>query len=219
MPGPERTSTRSFRVAASDYLDPLFLPRLLARIKQEAPLCPVDILPLSPDAHYHAQLANGEADVVIGNWPEPPGDLHLGKLFADEVVCLVSREHPAVRRGWSLEEWLRAEHIAPTPTYPGARGVIDAHLDGLGLERHITARCAHFGQIADMVAASLLVLTTGRQYCERFTARLPVVVLAPPLDFPPLGYYQLWHARTQHSAAAAWLRDCVRRVADTLPKG
>lgn len=214
-----RTSTRSFRVAASDYLDPLFLPRLLTRIKQEAPLCPVDILPLSPDAHYHAQLANGEADVVIGNWPEPPGDLHLGKLFADEVVCLVSREHPAVRRGWSLEEWLRAEHIAPTPTYPGARGVIDAHLDGLGLERHITARCAHFGQIPDMVAASLLVLTTGRQYCERFTARLPVVVLAPPLDFPPLGYYQLWHARTQHSAAAAWLRDCVRRVADTLPKG
>ena len=214
-----RTSTRSFRVAASDYLDPLFLPRLLARIKQEAPLCPVDILPLSPDAHYHAQLANGEADVVIGNWPEPPGDLHLGKLFADEVVCLVSREHPAVRRGWSLEEWLRAEHIAPTPTYPGARGVIDAHLDGLGLERHITARCAHFGQIPDMVAASLLVLTTGRQYCERFTARLPVVVLAPPLDFPPLGYYQLWHARTQHSTAAAWLRDCVRRVADTLPKG
>jgi len=214
-----RTSTRSFRVAASDYLDPLFLPRLLARIKQEAPLCPVDILPLSPDAHYHAQLANGEADVVIGNWPEPPGALHLGKLFADEVVCLVSREHPAVRRGWSLEEWLRAEHIAPTPTYPGARGVIDAHLDGLGLERHITARCAHFGQIPDMVAASLLVLTTGRQYCERFTARLPVVVLAPPLDFPPLGYYQLWHARTQHSAAAAWLRDCVRRVADTLPKG
>ncbi|MCB1978622.1 MAG: LysR family transcriptional regulator [Burkholderiaceae bacterium] len=214
-----RTSTRSFRVAASDYLDPLFLPRLVSRIKSEAPLCPIDILPLSPDAHYHAQLANGEADVVIGNWPEPPGDLHLGRLFSDEVVCLVSPEHPAVRRGWSLEDWLQAEHIAPTPTHPGARGVIDAHLDSLDLQRNITARCAHFGQIPEMVAASLLVLTTGRQYCERFTARLPLVILAPPLAFPPLGYYQLWHARTQHSAAAAWLRDCVRKVADSLPKG
>ncbi|MGP1692777.1 MAG: LysR family transcriptional regulator [Giesbergeria sp.] len=214
-----RTSTRSFRVAASDYLDPLFLPRLLARIKHEAPLCPLDILALSPDAHYYAQLADGEADVVIGNWPEPPGDLYLGKLFADEVVCLVSTEHPAARRGWSLDEWLEAEHIAPTPTYPGARGVIEAHLDSLGLQRNITARCAHFGQIPEMVAASLLVLTTGRQYCERFTPRLPLVVLEPPLAFPPLGYYQLWHARTQHSAAAVWLRDCVRRVADSLPKG
>ena len=208
-----RTSTRSFRVAASDYLDPLFLPRLVARIKAEAPLCPIEILPLSPDAHYHAQLADGGADLVIGNWPEPPGDLHLGKLFADEVVCLVSREHPAVRRGWSLDDWLQAEHIAPTPTHPGARG------DGLGLSRNIVARCAHFGQIPEMVASSLLVLTTGRQYCERFTARLPLTILAPPLAFPPLGYYQLWHARTQHSAAAAWLRECVRKVADSLPKG
>lgn len=213
-----KTSTRTFRVAASDYLDPLFLPRLLARIKQQAPLCPIDILPLSPDAHYHALLAEGEADVVIGNWPEPPGDLHLGKLFADEVVCLVSREHPAMRRGWSAEEWLAAEHIAPTPTYPGARGVIDAHLDTLGLQRNITARCAHFGQIPEMVAASLLVLTTGRQYCERFTERLPVAILAAPIEFPRMAYYQLWHARTQHSAAVGWLRDVIRTVAETLPK-
>lgn len=213
-----RTSSRTFRVAASDYLDPLFLPRLVARIKAGAPLCPIDILPLSPDAHYHAQLAAGEADVVIGNWPQPPGDLHLGKLFSDQVVCLVSREHPALRRGWSVEDWLGAEHIAPTPTHPGARGVIDAHLDSLGLQRNITARCAHFGQIPDMVASSLLVLTTGRQYCQRFTARLPLAILAAPLEFPALEYYQLWHARTQHSAAAAWLRECVRATADLLPK-
>ena len=72
--------------------------------------------------------------------------------------------------------------------------------------------------IPQLVAASLLVLTTGRQYCERFTERLPVEIMAVPIEFPALAYYQLWHARTQHSAAAAWLRDCVRSVADTLPK-
>ena len=66
------------------------------------------------------------------------------------------------------DTWLAAEHIAPTPTHPGARGVIDQMLDELGLQRNITARCAHFGLIPDMVASSLLVLTTGRQYCERF---------------------------------------------------
>ncbi len=213
-----RSATRTFRVAASDFLDPLFLPRLVARLKQEAPLCPIDILPLSPDAHYHALLAQGEADVVVGNWPQPPGDLHLGRLFSDDVVCLVSREHPAVRRGWSTEEWLAAEHIAPTPTHPGARGVIDGHLDSLGLRRHVTARCAHFSLIPEIVASSLLVLTTGRQYCERFTAHLPVAILPSPVAFPALMYYQLWHERTHHSAAVAWLRDCVRDVAGTLRK-
>ncbi|MCZ2407107.1 MAG: LysR family transcriptional regulator [Burkholderiales bacterium] len=213
-----RSATRSFRVAASAYLDPLFLPRLAARIKQEAPRCPIDILPLSPDSPYHALLAQGEADVVIGNWPEPPGDLHQGRLFSDEVVCLVRQDHPAVRRGWSTEDWLAAEHIAPAPTHPGARGVIDAHLDSLGLVRNVTARCAHFGLIPEIVAQSLLVLTTGRQYCERFAARLPVAILPCPVAFPPLVYYQLWHERTHHSEAGAWLRDCVRSVAQTLRK-
>ncbi|WP_461468123.1 LysR family transcriptional regulator [Melaminivora sp.] len=213
-----RSARRSFRIAASDYLDPLFLPRLVTRIKTEAPLCPVEILPLSPDAHYHAHLAQGEVDVVIGNWPEPPGDLHLGRLFADEVVCLVSREHPAVRRGWSVEEWLEAEHVAPTPTHPGARGVIDAHLDSLHLARRITVRCAHFSLIPAMVAGSLLVLTSGRQFCQRYAERLPLAVLPSPVAFPSLMYYQLWHARTHHSAAGAWLRECTRNVADSLRK-
>jgi DNA-binding transcriptional LysR family regulator len=71
-------------------------------------------------------------DVVIGNWPKPPDDLHLGRLFGDEVVSLVSNQHPAVRRGWDEAAWLAAEHIAPTPTHPGARGVIDDHLASRG---------------------------------------------------------------------------------------
>ena len=213
-----RTSSRTFRVAASDYLDPLFLPRLVARIKSEAPLCPVEILPLSADAHYHAHLAQGEVDVVIGNWPQPPEDLHMGRLFGDEVVCLVGRDHPAVRRGWTAGQWLEAEHIAPTPTHPGARGVIDAHLDSLGLARNVAVRCAHFSLIPAMVAGSLLVLTTGRQFCERYAERLPLAVLAPPIAFPRLMYYQLWHARSHHGAAGTWLRECIRSVAGSLRK-
>ena len=213
-----RSATRTFRVAAGVSLDPFFLPRLVARIKQETPLCPIEILPLSPHAHYHALLAQGEADVVIGNWPQPPDDLHLGRLLSDEVVCLVSQEHPAMRRGWDIDEWLESEHIAPTPTHPGARGVIDGYLDTQGLTRNITARCAHFSLIPDIVASSLLVLTTGRQYCERFTAHLPVAILPSPVHFPPLMYYQLWHARTQHSAPAQWLREVVKLVAKSLRK-
>ena len=39
-------------------------------------------------------------DLVVGNWLSPPADLHIGRLFQDEIVCLVAARHPAVRRGW-----------------------------------------------------------------------------------------------------------------------
>lgn len=211
-----QTATTTFRVAAADYLDPLFLPELVSRVKAQAPHSQIEIHPLSADSDYHERLAQGLVDVVVGNWLKPPEDLHLGKLFADEIVCLVARDHPAAKRGWTAESWLEAEHIAPTPTHPGARGVIDDHLESLGLRRNITARCPHFGLIPRMVASSLLVLTTGRQFCQRFTDRLPVQVLECPVPFPELVYYQLWHERSHSSAAARWLRERVKNVAAGL---
>lgn len=210
------TSQHTFTLAASDYLDPWFLPQLVARVKSQAPSCRLEISPLSADADYHHRLSQGEVDVVVGNWPKPPEDLHLGRLFGDEVVCLVSKQHPAVRRGWDVDAWLQAEHVAPMPTHPGARGVIDGHLATLGLNRHITVRCPHFGSIPAMVASTLLVLTTGRQYCERYLDQLPVQILPCPVPFPRLMYYQLWHERTHASPAAVWLRDAVKSVAAAL---
>jgi len=209
-------SRNTFRIAASDYLDSLFLPRLVTQIKTLAPLCHIEIQPLSADSDYRAHLAQGEVDIVIGNWTTPPGDLHLGMLFDDEVVSMVSDQHPAVRRGWDREAWLAADHVAPGATHPGAKGVLEEHLETLGLERNITTRVAHFGLIPSMVASTLLVLSTGSKYCQRFVGRLPVKVLACPIAFPRMRYYQLWHERTHTSASAKWLRERVKAVASKL---
>ncbi|MBZ0224737.1 MAG: LysR family transcriptional regulator [Comamonas sp.] len=211
-----RTSAITFTIAASDYLDPLFLPRLVTDIKSEAPLARIEIHALTREADYRAQLAQGEVDLVIGNWLQPPDDLHIAQLFSDEVVSLVSREHPAAHGGWSQEEWLAAEHIAPMPTYPGARGVIDQVLSSLGLTRNIVARSAYFGLIPEMVAHSRLVLTTGRQHCERVAAQLPLAIVPCPVTMPPLHYYQLWHTRSQHAGSARWLRERVKRTIASL---
>jgi DNA-binding transcriptional LysR family regulator len=211
-----QTATDTFRIAASDYLDPLFLPTLVADIKRQAPGVQIEIHPLSSDSDYQAHLAQGDVDLVIGNWMEPPEDLHMARLLGDEVVSMVSRDHPAARRGWDLDTWLAAEHIAPMPTHPGARGIIDQMLDRQGHRRNVVARCAYFGLIPDMVANSLLVLTTGRQYCERVAERLPLTILECPAGLPRLLYYQLWHARSHSSIAARWLRERTKDVAAAL---
>ena len=211
-------STLTFRVAASDYLDPLFLPELVAHLQRTAPQARLELLALSGDYDYRRSLAAGEVDLVIGNWLEPPGELHLGRLMSDEIVCLVAEDHPAARgaaggRGWTVERYLASEHVAPSPLAPGARGVIDEHLDRLGLKREVAVRSAHFGLIPQMVAQSLLVLTTGRLFCSRYIEALPVRIVRCPVPFPPLAYYQLWHDLTQASAAMRWLREQVREVA------
>jgi DNA-binding transcriptional LysR family regulator len=209
-----------FRVAASDYLDPTFLPSLVARIKRDAPGVRLELMPLSQDFDYRRHLGSGDVDLVIGNWLQPPDELHLARLLSDEVVCLVATDHPAARapagRGWTAQKYLDCEHVAPMPMHPGATGVIDQHLAAAGMQRRIMVRASHFSLIPLMVAQSRLVLTTGRLFCSRYLDALPVRVVRCPVAFPPLTYYQLWHELTHSAPSMRWFREQVREVASHL---
>jgi DNA-binding transcriptional LysR family regulator len=176
----------------------------------------LELLPLSGDYDYRRHLATGEVDLVIGNWLEPPAELHLGRLVSDEIVCLVAEKHPAVARSWTVDKYLACEHVAPMPMHPGALGVIDEHLAAQGAHRNIVVRASHFSLIPLMVADSLLVLTTGRLFCSRYVDTMPVKIVRCPVAFPPLAYYQLWHDLTHAAPSMRWFREQVRDVARQL---
>jgi DNA-binding transcriptional LysR family regulator len=182
------TSNVMFRAATSDYLDPYFVPHLVSRLKRLAPGVRLELEPLTNHYDYRRSLAKGEVDLVIGNWLEPPAELHLGPLFTDKVVCLVAREHPLsdakAAKEWTIEQYLADEHVAPMPLHPGAIGIIDEHLSARGLNRN-----------------------------ER---TLAVKIVQCPVPFPPLIYYQLWHDLTHRSPQMQWFREQVRTVAREL---
>lgn len=215
------TSTLTVRLAASDYLDPGFLPALVARLQREAPGLVLEMLPLSAYFDFARRLELGEVDLVVGNWLHPPAELHLGRLTTDEVVCLVAEDHPAVRhpRTWTRERYLASAHVAPSALQAGSPGFIDEQLHRLGLQRRIAVRAAHFSLIPAMVARTQLVLTTGRQFCTRVAAGQPLCIVPCPVEFPPMSYYQLWHARTHTAPPLRWLREQVREVARGLAHG
>ncbi len=210
------TDTHTFRIAASDYLGPQLIPALVADLQAQAPRCRVEIHPLVDRTESYRQLAQGELDVVLINWFDPVDDLHASALFDDEVVCLVSDRHPAVKKGWTIPSWLAADHVMPLPVSIYSRGLIDAHLEQLGLVRNCVVHCPHFGLIPDMVARSNLVVTAGRRFFERYTDRLPLVILPCPVDFPRMAYHQVWHTRTDTSGAGRWLRAQIYAAAAEL---
>ena len=177
-------STLAMQVPGWDSLNHV---RVMAAVEEEFKIRfrTLEILPLTREFDYRRSLARGEADLVIGNWLAPPEELHLGRLLADEVVCLVAADHPAVThaRSWTAERYLAAQHIAPTPMSAGAQGVIDEQLAAQGLAREIAVRTPHFGLAPLMVARSRLVLTTGRLFCTRYLDTLPLRIVSSSARF------------------------------------
>ncbi len=205
-----KTTARTFGVGAPDYFDAFFLSNLTAQMRREAPNARLNIRSLSLDIDFELLLENGEIDVVIGNWPNPPQYLRTVPLFDDEVVCVVSNRHPLAKLGAiSAEDYLNAQHLAPVPYAGGVRGAIDEHLHKLGHRRNIRASIPYFHVVPYVLANTDLVFTTGRRFAEPFTKLLPITILRAPLNFPPLRFYQLWHERTHDSNAARWLREQI----------
>jgi DNA-binding transcriptional LysR family regulator len=207
-----KATERVFRIATSDYLDPMFIPRLVVELKSAAPKARIEIRSLNIEIDHREQLGNGTLDLVISNSLLPPEDMHRGVLLTDEIVCLVAKDHPLTHDN-SIARYLASEHVAPMATAHGTSGLVDDHLANQGLSRSVGVYCPYFSLIPAMVADSELVLTTGLRFCSRFVGQLPLQIVPCPVPFPAMTYYTLWHGRVHHSDAHRWLRNLVKQVA------
>jgi DNA-binding transcriptional LysR family regulator len=202
----------SFRIASPDFLSVSVLTGVVRGLRREAPFARLLSRPLGPDFDYQGALADGELDIVVGNWPAPPENLHLTTLIEDEIVCVVANDHPLARSGITADQYLHAAHIAPTPYSVAQRGVVETHLASLNLSRHVTVALPYFSTALHLLPGTDLVFTTSRHFARHFARFLPLTILPAPFDFPPMRFYQLWHERTHLAESHRWLRKLLGSV-------
>ena len=211
---------RTFHIAAPDYLDSQFLPNLVALLRRGSPNSRVKIHGMGPGVDYVRLLSDGDMDLVIANWDEPPEHLHMSKLFEDPIICVMRADCPyALRTGsedMSLNDYLALPHVAPSQILPGYHGVIDDFLEKQNLQRNVMVESAYFGLIPYMLTQTDLVLTTGRQFVRHYERSMPLKIFTVPVRFPPMRFYQLWHERVHQAPEHKWLREQVATAARAL---
>jgi DNA-binding transcriptional LysR family regulator len=220
LPFAPQEEARTFHIAAPDYLDCQFLPNVVANIRRESPRSRVVIHGLGPDTDYVRMLSDGNLDLVIANWDEPPAHLHLSKLFEDPIVCTMRADSPYARRtaedAMTVEDYLSLPHVAPSQLLPGYHGVIESMLEKQNLRRNVMVESAYFSLIPYMLTQTDLVLTTGRQFMRFYEKTLPLKTFRVPIKFPSMRFYQLWHERVHQAPEHKWLRDQVSAAARAL---
>ncbi|WP_295997194.1 LysR family transcriptional regulator [Rugamonas sp.] len=211
---------RTFHIAAPDYLDSQFLPNVVAMLRHGSPKSRVVIHSLGAGIDHVRLLSDGDLDLVIANWDEPPAHLHISKLFEDPIICTMRAASPYAKRtasdAMSLEDYLSLPHVAPSQMMAGYHGVIDAFLEKQNLRRNVVVESAYFGLIPYMLTQTDLVLTTGRQFMRFYEKTLELKSFTVPLKFPPMRFYQLWHQRVHQAPEHKWLRDQVSAAAKAL---
>ncbi|MBN3792751.1 LysR family transcriptional regulator, partial [Burkholderia sp. Ac-20353] len=205
-----RTSVRTYRIGCPDYLNVLFVPKLVALFRARAPHAQLVFHPLGDGFDAERALADGELDIVIDNRPARASRFRQDDLFDDRVVCLMHVAHPVAKRGRiTAAEYAQAPQLCPTPSWLEASGAIDRQLEQVGLLRRIVVTLPHFELAAHALVRPDLILTTTVRLARHYAKLLPLAIVALPADPPDIVYRMTWNEAGACVDGVRWLRALI----------
>ncbi|KVM81638.1 LysR family transcriptional regulator [Burkholderia ubonensis] len=208
-----RTSVRTYRIGCPDYLNVLFVPKLVALFREHAPHATLVFHPLGDGFDAERALADGELDVVIDNRPARASRFRQDDLFDDRVVCLMRATHRHAKRGtMTAADYAHAPQLCPTPSWLEASGAIDRQLERVGLQRRIAVTLPHFELAAHTLVRSDLILTTTVRLARHYAKLLPLAIVALPAQPPDIVYRMTWDEAGPCVDGVRWLRALIAQA-------
>jgi DNA-binding transcriptional LysR family regulator len=201
------SSTRTFVLITSDYVEFVVLPRLLAQLATSAPGVRLQMLPWGLQ-QVPEELARGAADLMIGFYDKVPAHHREQLLFEERYACIVRKGHPVVRDKLTLRTYAALSHVMVSQRV-GATSGIDRALAERGYARQVSLRVSHFLNVPPLVASTDLVAALSRRIAEPFARMLPLRLFEPPLRLRVSRVGMVWHDSLHDDPAHRWLRAAV----------
>jgi LysR family transcriptional regulator for metE and metH len=186
-----------------------WLPPLLARFNRKHPRVSVSIMADATDRPVQA-LVNGQIDLAILTNDVTDPRLRLRRLFTDEMVALVSRQHPWASRAWVSPRQLATEHLLLYSSAPEESFVLRRILGPAGLTPTRFTFIMLTEAMIEMAKAGLGVAVLPRWSAQAAIATRSIV----PLSITRRGIRRNWTAATLKALAEpAWLADFIELIA------
>lgn len=196
------TSERLFRIAMTDASHITLLPRLLARIRADAPGVGLEIVPISAQAPR--ALEGGEADLAIGFIPGLEAGFHEQVLYAQDFVCLVSACHPRIGTAMTVRAYRDEAHIGILSR--ASYTTLQTSLAKARIRRRVMLELPGFLGLATIVAGTDLVATVPRHIGETLAAPGAIRVVPCPVKIEGFTVRQYWHERFHRDPGHRFLR-------------
>lgn len=196
-------SERTFRILTAELGYVLVVASLLERIRREAPLMNLDLVPVDRGI---AAVEAGSLDMYVGPRTGSSVGLVYQPLYEDDFACLVAEANP-VRR-LTLSRFTTMPHVLVAPTgRPGSP--VDSALQAIGKQRRVAFRTPSFLSVPSALEGSPYITTLPRRLAEFFRDRHRLRILELPLKVDPISVCAVWHEVYRSDPAHAWFRQLV----------
>ncbi|MCG9724964.1 LysR family transcriptional regulator [Vibrio brasiliensis] len=154
-------------------------------------------------------LNRGQVDFMIlpHDISQPPTrsrDLVWQQIAADEMICLMSADHPLADRPLSIDGYLAYQHI----------GILDKDLSEPYFEQNLTQQhgsrkiavsVADFGAAAVLCHHTDYLLTCSKMWAENALQAQSLVSKPLPFEYGKVAYSLVWNQASLNDPALSWL--------------
>lgn len=208
------TSTRQFNIAPNSFVEIVLMPRIIAKLRQQAPGVKVSLTPYGNDL-TETGVISGTTDMALGRIIDPPDNLIVQHLMDDGLACVVRADHPDIADSLSREQYEQLRHVNVLPPGRMRVGLFQA-LERQGLRRDLAISVTHFLAVPEIIAVTDYCATLPRLICRQIAKDPRLKIVPSPVDLGSFPVEIAWHVRYRQDPAHQWLRQLLVETAAEL---
>lgn len=204
-----QTSTRRFKIEASDYITTVLLVPLLSMLAREAPGVRLDLS--LPTEGSSGRLSNGELDLLLTPKEFMPPDHPRELLFKERHVVVGWSSNPVMQGGLTEADFFASGHVAVRIS--GRDTFIESALRNYSDRRRIEVTAPSFIQAPWLLPGTQRLALMHERLARLVAPRLSLSIAEAPIDLPVMHEMMQYHTARSNDAALAWLRQQLLTVA------
>lgn len=201
-------------ITCTDYLQAAVVMPFVKELRKKAPGIRVAIRNLDP-IQLEVQMKRGDVDLALMTPQAAPPDLHTRHLFDERYVLIGRRNHPRLRDGITIDEYVDLEHVVVSLSGGSFVTPVDNVLAELGHIRNVALSAASFLFVPEMVSQSDFVALVPRRLVHDWGDKLKWVDFPLPVEGFAVG--MVWHERSHEHAGHRWIREAIIELIDAQP--
>jgi DNA-binding transcriptional LysR family regulator len=212
-----KTTTQRFTLACTDAEAAALMPVLVELFAKRMPNASLRVVTLD-----YVMAADGparaEIDAVLGLAKAVPPGCRALPLYTDDIVAIVRKGHPTIRRTLTREQYFTTPHIV-IELFADRVSIVRTEIEKVLAKERRAMRIAltvpQFNMVALATARTDYIGGLPRRVAEVLAEYLPLRIFDTPIPLPKLEIGLLWHERTESDPGANFFRNTIKdAVAD-----
>ncbi|MGF1908768.1 LysR substrate-binding domain-containing protein [Vibrio kasasachensis] len=205
------SSSRLFSVACPPYVSHEFIPKLINKIKKNAPNIVLQVNPLFvPD--YEEALRFHQYDVIIDIERELPASVRYDVITNEELMVVCSENHPRIGSQLSLKQFLQEEHVVLTSCQNGMSSLTSSDINELS-DRRVAYSASNYIELLSVVSQTEYIAILPKKTTERFAKNYGLHAFTAPFNKTNFNVCNMWHSNRSNDAGHQWLMSKIKNVA------